>query len=164
MMLAAIERASSRLPSLRLWCCFGRAPLLPVVQARIASSDVLRDRVVLLGARPHDEIERLFRAADFYVQTSHREGSGYSLIEAMSCGTPPIATDIPAARHIVADAGSLTPVGDSAALADALVAYASRERTLLRAAVRDRFERALTFDAIGQQLRDAYESVLQCAS
>jgi len=165
MMLEAIERASISLPSLRLWCCFGQAPLLHLVQARIAASDVLRERVTLLGARPHDEVERLLRAADFYVQTSHREGSGYSLLEAMSCGTPPVVTDIPATRYIVGDAGSLTPVGDARAIADALVAMAKRERTAMRARARARFESALTFDAIGRQLRSAYESLLAaCAS
>jgi glycosyltransferase involved in cell wall biosynthesis len=163
-MLEAIERAIPQLPDLRLWCCFGQAPLLRTVQARIAMSDVLRERVVLLGARPHDEIERLFRAADFYVQTSHREGSGYSLLEAMSCGTPPVATDIPATRYIVGDVGSLTPVGDARAMSDALVAHARRDRAALRAAARARFEGALTFDAIGRQLRGAYESLIgSCA-
>jgi glycosyltransferase involved in cell wall biosynthesis len=160
MMLEAIERSAPQLKDLRLWCCFGSAPLLRVVQARIAASDVLRGRVVLLGARPHDEIERLFRAADFYIQTSHREGSGFSLLEAMSCGTPPIVTDIPPSRQIVGDAGSLTPVGDAQQMSDALVAYANRDRARLRSAVRARFERSLTFDAIGQQLRGVYETLL----
>jgi glycosyltransferase involved in cell wall biosynthesis len=163
MMLDAVERAASRLPGLRLWCCYGQAPLLPLVRARIASSDVLRERVVLLGARPHDEIERLFRAADFYVQTSHREAAGYSLVETMACGTPPIATDIPATRHIVGHAGALTPVGDAKAMADAIVAMAGRDRASLRAAARARFECALTFDVIGRQLRAAYESLSRSA-
>jgi len=160
MMLEAIERSAPLLEDLRLWCCFVDAPLLRLVQARIAASEVLRGRVVLLGARPHDEIERLFRAADFYIQTSHREASGFSLLEAMSCGTPPIVTDIPPSRQIVGDAGSLTPVGDAQRMSDALVAYAARDRTPLRAAVRARFERSLTFDAIGQQLRGVYETLL----
>jgi glycosyltransferase involved in cell wall biosynthesis len=135
------------------------------VRARVASSDVLRERVVLLGARPHDEVERLFRAADFYVQTSHREAAGYSLVEAMACGTPPIVTDIPATRHIVGHAGTLTPVGDAAAMAQAIVTMANRDRASLRAATRARFEYALTFDVIGRQLRAAYESLLaSCVS
>jgi glycosyltransferase involved in cell wall biosynthesis len=159
-MLDAVERAAARLPALRLWCCYGHAPLISVVRARIASSDVLRERVVLLGARPHDEVERLFRAADFYLQTSRREAAGFSLLEAMACGTPPIATDIPATRHIVAHAGTLTPVGDAGAMADALVAMAGRDRALLRSVARARFECALTFDVIGRQLRSAYESLL----
>lgn len=165
MMLDAVEQAIPQLPDLRLWCCFGQDPLLGEVRARIATSDALRDRVVLFGARAHDEVERLFRAADFYVQTSRREGSGYSLLEAMSCGTPPIVTDIPATRRIVGSAGSLTPVGDASAMSAALVAFARRDRAALRAAARTRFETALTFDAIGHQLRGAYEALIDsCAS
>jgi len=160
MMLEAIERSAPRVRDLRLWCCFGSAPLQRIVQARIAASDILRARVVLLGARPHDEIERLFRAADFFIQTSHREASGFSLLEAMSCGTPPIVTDIPPSRRIVGDAGSLTPVGDAERMSDALVDYAARDRARLRSAARARFERSLTFDAIGQELRSIYESLL----
>jgi glycosyltransferase involved in cell wall biosynthesis len=159
-MLEAVERAAYRLPKLRLWCCYGEAPLLPLVTGRIEDSDVLRDRVVLLGARPHCEVEQLLRAADFYLQTTHREACGFSLIEALACGTTPIATDIPPTRRIVGDAGSLTPVGDAAAMGDAIVSYARRDRALLRATARMRFESALTFDAIGEQLRTVYQSLL----
>jgi glycosyltransferase involved in cell wall biosynthesis len=160
MMLDTIERAAPRLKDLRVWCCFGAAPLLREVKTRIATSDLLRSRVALLGTRPRDEMERLFRAADFYIQTSHRESTGFSLLEAMSCGTPPIATDIPPTRWIVGDTGSLTPVGNSILMSDALVAFATRDQSSLRAAVRARFERSLTFDAIGQQLRGAYETLV----
>lgn len=159
MMLDAVERAAPRLADPRLWCCFGQAPMLEAVGARIAQSETLRDRVVLLGTRPHDGMESLYRAADFYLQTSHREGSGFSLLEAMSCGTTPIATDIPPTRSIVADAGSLTQPGNALAMADALVAWAGRDRAALRRAARVRFETALTFDVIGRQLREAYETL-----
>jgi glycosyltransferase involved in cell wall biosynthesis len=161
MMLASVESAARRVPTLRLWCCLGRTPLLPQVRARIAQSDILRERVTLLGARPHDEIEHLFRAADFYVQASHREASGFSLLEAMSCGTPAIATDIPSTRYIMGDTGSLTPVGNADAMADAIVSSARRDRLPMRDAVLARFQSALTFDAIGRQLRDAYQSLVQ---
>jgi glycosyltransferase involved in cell wall biosynthesis len=163
MMLDAFERVVPRLPDARLWCCFGEAPMLDVVRARIDASPALRSRVTLLGRREHAEMQSLHRAANFFVQTSHREGCGYSLLEAMSCGTIPIVTDIPAARFIVGKTGSLTPVGDAAAMADALVSWAARDRTVAREAVRTRFAADLTLDAIGRQLRHAYESVAACA-
>jgi glycosyltransferase involved in cell wall biosynthesis len=158
-MLAGVEQASRTLPGLRLWCCFGEAPLLDVVKQRIARSPVLAERVVLLGARPHEELELRFRAADFYLQTSHREGSGYSLVEALACGATPLATDIPATRQIVGAVGSLTPTGDARSLGDAIVAWAARDQPLLRRTARARFDEALTFDAIGRQLRGAYETL-----
>jgi glycosyltransferase involved in cell wall biosynthesis len=164
MMLDAVERALPHLPDARLWCCFGEAPLLDAVRARIDASPALSASVKLLGRREHAEMELLQRAADFFVQTSHREGCGYSMLEAMSCGTTPVATDIPAARFIVGETGSLTPVGNATAMSNALVDWAGRDRAQLRRAARQRFESELTIDAIGRQLRHAYESVTACAS
>jgi glycosyltransferase involved in cell wall biosynthesis len=159
--LAAFERAALELRDgdPRLWCCFGKSPLLDVVANRINGSAVLRERVTLLGTRPHVEMESRFRAADFFVQTSHREGSGYSLIESLACGTPPLVTHIAAARRIVGAVGSLTPVGDADALAAAMVEWSKRDRAELRRAARARFESALTYDVIGRELRHAYETL-----
>jgi glycosyltransferase involved in cell wall biosynthesis len=81
------------------------------------------------------------------------------VIEAMACGTTPLVTDIPSMRAIVGDAGSLTPVGNASALADAIVAWSARDRVTLRRATRARFDSALTFDAIGRQLRATYEAL-----
>ncbi len=159
MMLAAVERAAAMCPGLRLYCCFGDAPLEHDVQARVSQSEVLAMRVTMLGTRPHAELEQRYRAADFYLQTSHREGSGYSLLEALACGATPLVTDIPAARAIVGDVGSLTAVGDAIALGDAIVAMASRERQSLRVAARARFDEALTFDAIGRRLCGVYAAL-----
>ena len=164
MMLAAVECALPLIPEARLWCYFGESPMLDVVRARIEASPTLRAHVSLQGRRPHAEMELVHRAADFFIQTSHRESSGYSLLEAMSCGVTPIVTDIPAARWIVADAGSLTPVGDASAMADALVRWSACDRAASRSVVRTRFQRELTFDAIGRQLLHAYESLVPCAS
>jgi glycosyltransferase involved in cell wall biosynthesis len=161
--LAAFERAAPTLPDARLWCCFGDAPLLSCVQRRIAGSRVLRDRVRLLGTLPHAELEQHFRAADFFVQTSHREGSGYSVLEALACGTTPLVTDIAALRRLVGEAGSLTPVGDAGALAEAMVSWSRRDRVTLRRTARDRFKRELTFDAIGRDLRAAYQTLVDHA-
>ena len=158
-MLQAFELAAPQLPDARLWCCFGSAPLLDDVRDRIRCSAVLSQRVTLLGQRPHVEMELRFRAADFFIQTSHREASGFSLLEALSCGTTPIVTDIPAARVIVNGAGSLTPVGDAPALARAMIDWSKRDRANLRRAARARFDSALTYDVIGRTLRNAYETL-----
>lgn len=154
--LEAFRLAAPSLPDARLWCCFGKAPLLDAVRRRIDESPVLRERVTLLGTRPHEDMEAHFRAADLFVQTSHREGCGYSILEALACGTPPLVTDIPSSRRIVGNAGSLTPVGDAPALAHAIVSGASRDPLQRRRDAREWFEQSLSFDRIGTALCDAY--------
>ncbi len=160
--LSAFAQATAQLPDAHLWCCFGTAPLLPEVHDFIAADERLRDRVTLLGSRPDSEMEQYFRAADLFVQTSHFESTGYSLIEALACGTPALVTDIPASRRITANGsvGSLTPVGDAPALAAAMVSWSQRDPVERRRAARAWFDEALTFDVIGRDLRTAYESLV----
>ena len=61
-----------------------------------------------------------FSAADGYVSGSHREGSGFALIESMSCGCVPIVTDIPSFRKISGKYGFLWRPGDAESLCAAL--------------------------------------------
>lgn len=162
--LEALSRTASALPNPHLWCCFRSAPLRDDVERRLDDA-ALRGRVHMLGARPHAEVEHFLRAADFLVQGSHREGSGYAVIEALACGTPPLVTDIPSFRRLTAQGtvGALSPPGDPAAMAQALIAWSQRDRAALRAATRAHFERELSFSAIGRQLRAAYQALLDCA-
>ncbi len=160
--LEGISAAIRELPQLRFYCCFGTAPLLRAVQSRIASDTRLRDRVHLLGRLPHERIELLMRAADIFVLGSHREGSGYSLIEALACGLPPVVTDIPSFRALTkgGSVGELWPCDDSRALCQALLSIAHRSGSELRAAVRTHFERELSSNALGVRLTAMYADVL----
>jgi glycosyltransferase involved in cell wall biosynthesis len=160
-MLDAFERAAPELPDARLWCRYGDAPLLATVERRIAASPILRERVTLLGPCTHAEMEAHYRAAELFVQPSHREGCSYSTIEALACGVTPIVSDIPSMRRIVGDAGALVPPGDATALAAAIVEVARRDPEARRAAARARFESALTYEHVGRALRSTYEAMVR---
>ncbi|HEY8520464.1 MAG TPA: glycosyltransferase family 4 protein [Gammaproteobacteria bacterium] len=158
--LDGVAAATGELPGLRLWCCFGSAPLLGEVQARIASDARLRGRVHLLGRVPHAAVETLMRAADLFVLGSHREGSSFALIEALATGLTPVVTDIPSLRGLTGDGavGALWPCGDSQALARALAAAAARGPAA-RAAVRAHFDTELSSAALGRKLASAYAAL-----
>jgi len=160
--LAALSRASAELPDARLWMCYTDAPLLGRVKARVRTDPNLSGRVKLLGRRPHAEIQQLLRAADFLVLGSHHEGSGYAVLEALACGTTPLVTDIPSFRRITGEGavGALSPPGDAGAMARALVEWARKPRSDLRAAAAEHFERRLSIGAVGEQLRAAYRAVV----
>lgn len=152
--LDAVELAATELPDLQLWCCFHRADLLAEVKARIDASPLLRDRVRLLGAVPHGEVETLCRAADLYLSCSHSEGSGYALIEAMACGAAPVASDIPAFRALTK--GPLAPVGDAGAFACGLIEMAAQPAEERRQRTIAHFQEELSFATVGAKLSTAY--------
>lgn len=158
--LEAFSRTADVLPDARLWMCYRDAPLLAAVESRVRSSRALQGRVCLMGERPREEVERLLRASDFLVLGSHREGSGYAVIEALACGTVPLVTDIPSLRRVTGGgkAGALSPPGDASAMTRAMVAWARLDRTALRRAAREHFERSLSLAALGSELRMAYEA------
>ncbi|SEJ18122.1 glycosyltransferase family 4 protein [Frateuria terrea] len=159
--LDGIALAAQRLPGLQLWCAYGRAPMMARLRARIERDPWLAGRVHLLGQVPHARIETLMQAADLFVSASRREGSGYSAIEAIACGTVPVLTDIPAFRALAGDAriGRLWPCGDARALADALVAATLEQMPAEQ--VRAHFDATLSFTAVGGRWREAYLQLLQ---
>jgi glycosyltransferase involved in cell wall biosynthesis len=160
--LEGVSDAAKALPSLRMYCCYGSSPLLPEVQRRIAADPNLKERVHLLGAVPHHEIERLMRAADIFVLGSHREGSGYALIEAIACGLTPVVTDIPSFRELTGSGrvGALWPPGNASKLSESLQTMAAQCQVRRRTEVRSHFESELSFDVVGRKLASAYEDVL----
>jgi glycosyltransferase involved in cell wall biosynthesis len=159
--LAAFECVAETLSHAHLWMCWQSGPLLGAVRERVASSVVLRNRVHLLGALPHADVELALRAADFLLQASHREGSGYAVLEALACGTTPIVTDIPSFRRITCSGavGALFRTGDVNGMARALVTLSAYDSTLLRSQARQHFEANLAFDAVGRELLAAYTQV-----
>ena len=164
--LDAIAIAAPSLPDLQLWCCFHEQPLLRQVQARLEADPQLARHVHLLGRVPHAWIEALARAADFFMLGSHREGSGYALIEALACGATPIVSDIPSFRGLTAEGriGALAPVEDARGFAAALVALAARPREAQRRQAIDHFNRNLSFDAVGRGLREIYAQLIGSGS
>jgi len=160
--LDGIARASQRLPGLRLWCVFGEAPLRGAVERRLAQDPELARRVTLLGRVPHARIETLMRAADLFVLGSHRESTGFALLEALSCGLPPAVSDIPSFRALTGNGvvGRLWKPGDARACADALLALATLPAAESRAATRAHFEAHVSPRAIGRRFATAYSAML----
>ncbi|MDE2262529.1 MAG: glycosyltransferase family 4 protein [Gammaproteobacteria bacterium] len=164
--LEGVSRAARTLPELSLWCCFGRAPLGSAVARRITSDPLLRGRVHLLGRLPHGEIEMLMRAADVFVSGSHRESTGYALIEALACGLPPLVTNIPSFRALTGD-GAVARLwcrGDARSLACQLLAISAERGAAQRASVRAHFERELSFAALGRRLAGTYRELVAGAA
>jgi glycosyltransferase involved in cell wall biosynthesis len=81
--------------------------------------------VILTGAVTDDELAAIYTGAHALVLSSDEEGFGLPPVEALACGTPVAACDVPAVREVLNDRAILSPVHDL----DALIAAAeSAER------------------------------------
>lgn len=108
-----------------------------------------------------DKRATLASAAVHVAPNTGGESFGIVLAEAMAAGAAVVASDIPAFRAVVGDAGALVPVGDSAALADAVVGLLTNQAALERAAVAGR-RRVRDFDwsvVVGRYV-DAYAAAV----
>ena len=88
----------------------------------------LGDAVTYTGLVADVELRRLYRHAAALVLPSLDEGFGFPLIEALACGTPIIASDIPSSREVAGDLAIFVPPTDVAALARTLVAHLTGDR------------------------------------
>jgi glycosyltransferase involved in cell wall biosynthesis len=81
-------------------------------QRHLASRLGIGDRIAAVGVVDDRTLAALYRRASLLLQTSEREGFGLPVIEAMTCGTPVVASDLPALREVGAAAVEYCPVGD----------------------------------------------------
>jgi glycosyltransferase involved in cell wall biosynthesis len=142
-------------PRARLYMVYRAAPLLHPTVSRIAASDALTKAVKLLGSKKRDELENLYNSADYFISGSHREGSGYSVMEAMACGVIPLVTTIPSFRMMLGinDCGALWECGDSSSLVDATLRLLSSPIEIESKKTRASFEARLSYPAIAKQIR-----------
>jgi len=157
--LDGFERALPQLPGSRVIMVFGDDTLIESVDQRVRESSLLKDRVTLAGRVPHDEMPNYYGAADVYVSGSHSEGSGYALIEAMSAGVVPVVTNIASFRAIAGDQHAAWTPGDADGFARALVQTATMNLDAQKIAVKDRFRRLLSWDAIGARTVNEYRAL-----
>jgi glycosyltransferase involved in cell wall biosynthesis len=68
--------------------------------------------VKLTGQVSDDELAAIYSGAHALVVASDEEGFGLTPVEALACGTPVAACDVPAIREVLGDRATLTDVGD----------------------------------------------------
>jgi glycosyltransferase involved in cell wall biosynthesis len=161
-LLDGFERSLPHLPEATLTMIYGEDDLLEDVRRRVAASPPLAARVRLAGRVPHHRIAEYCSAADLFALASHREGSGYALLEACACGAVPVVTSIPTFRVITANGaiGALWNPGDPVACAHALAGAARQDMRLACTRVVEHFEQNLSWSAVGKQAVAAYQDIL----
>ncbi len=119
-LVKSMPRVLARIPNARLLVA-GEGELRPQIEALIGALG-LGNAITLLGHRR--DVPRLTRAADLYVSSSWSEGLGTSVLEALACETPVVATVAGGVPEMVqpGKTGHLVENRDPEALAAAIVA------------------------------------------
>ncbi|WP_323142280.1 TIGR03088 family PEP-CTERM/XrtA system glycosyltransferase [Massilia phyllosphaerae] len=126
LLVEALARLHARHPALAArvkLSIVGDGPLLPAVRQQVQDLG-LQDAVWLPGARV--DVKSLLHTFTMFALPSLAEGTPVSMLEAMACGLPVVASRVGGIPEVVDDGvqGLLVPVGDVEALAQAMARYA----------------------------------------
>lgn len=120
-----------------------------------------RDRIVLLGAVPEEDLPPLYSGATCTVTSTIHENFGLPLAESMACGTPVVASAVYAVPEVVEDGGLLLDDPDDV---DGFASAMARlvERPDERSRLTDRAKsvaQQFTWDRCADETVAVYESV-----
>src|SRR5262249_50811724 len=82
----------------------GDGPLRVGLEA-LARQLGLKERVLFLGARSHEDVFEWLKASDVFLSTSELTNRSLSTLEAMLCGLPVVATESGSTRDLVGPGG-----------------------------------------------------------
>ena len=145
--------------------------LLPDATLVVAGDGPLRDEMkaladqhipgrYLLVSLPADDMPALYRSADAFLHLSRDESFGNVFVEAMACGTPVVAYDLPRTRWIVGDEGLLA--ADRTAEAIAAQLRLALQRGNKGSSLVERAQ-AFQWTSVAGQYRDFIEEVVKAS-
>ena len=149
-------------PEARLYMIFSEDDLKLQIESLTKQNTKLKDNVKLIGFVKYSEMEKYYNSSDYFVLGSHYEGSGFSLVEAMSCGVVPIVTDIPSFRMMTncGKIGTLWKCGE-------VDSFYEKSKLIINQPIKNESEKALKFfknnlsyPAIGKKAKLFYESLI----
>ena len=159
-------KAVAALPQKDVYMVWLGDGILRAETERLIDKEGLGDRFLLLGDR--NDVPRLLPALDIFAMSSLWEGLPCSVVEAMTCGIPVVATAVNSVPEIVISGrtGLLARPGDPASLSRALAYMLDHPDDAARMAANAGAEIGEQFrsDLLGQELMEVYDAARRFAS
>jgi len=122
----------------------------------------LKEKVTLLGSLPRENVFKILEQSDIFVLTSNYEGFPRTILEAMSCGLPIIASNVGGVREAVdKEVGFLIERGDKEALKKALIELIENPdlRKRMGQNARKRAEKEFSLEKMLEKTSEVYRSI-----
>lgn len=132
------------------------------LEARAHAAGLESHQLDFRSQQPPDCIAHALRFSRLVVYPSLIESFGLPVLEAMACGTPVLASDIPAHREHYADAAELLDPRDPRAWADAIQRYLTDDALWTRQRAKGlALAQRLTWSAAARRHLDLYEHAIR---
>ena len=132
-LLEVVARLRKQIPEVRLMRVGGE---FTRAQRAMVGRLGLADRIAVLPFVDRATLAAVYRRASLVLLPSEREGFGLPVVEAMACGTPVVASDLPVLREVGGTAVSYCPVGAASRWLECVSELIGEKRT-----APDRWER-----------------------
>jgi glycosyltransferase involved in cell wall biosynthesis len=122
----------------------------------------MTEGVTLAGVVGEDELIRHYQKATMLVHPPTYEAFGMTLVEAMACGTPVVATSVGGIPEVLGDDGVLVKPGSAEAIAKAVLKLAGDKKRYQKLArrSRQRVEENFSWESVVKRLSSLYEEIL----
>lgn len=164
--VATVAARSANRPTLVLSALGADPSTLEALRQRAGSLGI-PDRLRILDAVAPEDLPDLYRLADVVVSVPETDSFAVTLLEAMACERPIVASDVPAVgpvlRRLHPTAGELVvPIGDVARTASAIeraLALGPNERTAMGAALRRHVVETADYDTSMAAMEGIYRDL-----
>jgi len=148
-------------PMAKLYMIFQSSELLKAIHSLIEHDAKAIESIVLVGPVNHEQMLNWYNSSDFIISSSHYEGSGIAVCEAMSCGCVPIVTDIFSFRRMTGPnkCGLLYEAGNADDLFSVLLRAAEMNIETEREKTLKQFRQQLSFEAITEKIQTLIRSL-----
>lgn len=150
-------------PSVPALVLAGRGEL-PTSLMRLIAELGVAERISVRSDVPQAELPSLYRGASVYLQTSHEEGLGISVIEAMASGLPVVSTDTAGTRETVAhgDTGWLVNQGSEveSAIAERTISVWNNDAQAMSCRARSRAVSLFSDQATLSHFLEVYDQLI----
>lgn len=128
---------------------------------KLAMELKLNDMVKFHGLKTKSEVAKFMRNSDFFVQPSLYETFGVVYIEAMACGKPIIASQLPVLQEkINKETGILVPPKDTEALADAIEYMLDHYQRYSSEKISEYAKENFSYEVVGKKLNEIYWRIM----